>query len=113
MIGTFTAEIDSPLNREELKREILTQLSVPLGKAEYRIESETDSGITYARKYRPYLVPAILLFWLVFPLLLLLVERTDRIVFRISSQDGGTHLIVVGDGPRALRRSFEQLERWE
>jgi hypothetical protein len=113
MSRTFTAEVDSPLTRDELKRQILTQLSVPLGKADYRIESETESGITYARSYRPYAVPAILLCWLVVPLLLLLVERTDRIVFSISNQNGATHLVVVGDGPRALRRWFKELERWD
>jgi hypothetical protein len=113
MSQTFTAEVESPLDRDELKRQILTQLSVPLGKSEYRIESETESGITYARRYRPYWVPAILLCWLVLPLVLLLVEQTDRIVFSISDQNGGTHLVVVGDGPRALRRWFEELERWD
>jgi hypothetical protein len=44
---------------------------------------------------------------------LFLIEQTDRIVFSISEQDGGTHLVVVGDGPRALRRWFEELERWD
>jgi hypothetical protein len=113
MSPTFAAEVDSPLTRDELKRQILTQLSVPLGKSDYRIESESASGITYARSYRPYWVPAILLFWLVLPLVLLLIEQTDRIVFSISEQNGGTHLVVVGDGQRALRRFFEELEQWD
>jgi hypothetical protein len=58
-------------------------------------------------------VPAILLCWLLLPLVLLLIEQTDRIVFSITDRNEGTHLVVVGDGPRALRRWFEELERWD
>ena len=47
------------------------------------------------------------------PLVLVLVERTERIVFTISGSDDAAHLVIVGDGPRALRRWFEELESVE
>jgi hypothetical protein len=40
------------------------------------------------------------------PLLLLLVERTDRVMFTRIAQQEGTHILVVGDGPGAMRRQF-------
>lgn len=114
MSPTFTAEIDSDLSPGELKREILTTLSVPLGKSGYQLESESDADVTYAREYRPYAVPAIIFgIFLLFPLVFFFVQRTDRITFSISGVNGKTQLIVVGDGPRALRRSFDELERWD
>jgi hypothetical protein len=41
---------------------------------------------------------------------LVFVHRTERIVFTISGSDGAAHLVVVGDGSRALRRWFQELE---
>ena len=43
-------------------------------------------------------------------LVLVLVERTGRVVFTMSGSDGAGHLVVVGDGPPAMRRWFEELE---
>jgi hypothetical protein len=106
---TFVVEIESPLGREEVRHLVLTKLSIPLGKADYRIESQSETMITYARTYRPYWLPAVLLFWLVLPLLLLLVEQTDRVMVTLVEADGGTTIVVVGDGPGVMRRQFEQL----
>ena len=109
MSRTFVVEIESPLSRDEVRREILTKLSIPLGDSEYRIERQNDVAIVYARTYRPYWFPAILLFWLAFPLLLLLIVQTDRVVLTLLDEPGGTRIVVVGDGPGAMRKQFEQL----
>jgi hypothetical protein len=109
MSRTFIVEIDSPLSRDELRHLILTKLSVPLGNADYGIENQNETMITYARRYRPYYMPAILLSWLVLPLVLLLVERIERVMFTFFDQDEGTHVVVVGEGPGVMRRQFEQL----
>ena len=109
MSRTFVVEIESPLGRDEVRQLILTKLSVPLGNAEYCIESQNETMIVYARRYRPYWLPAILLFWLAFPLLLLLVEHTDRVMLTLLDEADGTRIVVVGDGPGVLRRQFEQL----
>jgi len=109
MSRTFVVEIDSPLGREDVRRLILTKLSAPLGEAEYRIENQNETMIAYARSYRPYWMVAVLFFWLVFPLLLLLVEQTDRVMLSLFDESGGTRIVVVGDGPRVMRRQFEQL----
>jgi hypothetical protein len=108
-MATFIVEIDSPLSRDEVRREVLIRFSIPLGNADYGIESQNEVVITYARRHRPYYIPAILLFWLVFPLLLLLIERTDRVMFTFLDRDEGTHILVVGEGPGSMRRQFEQL----
>ena len=110
MSRTFMVQVESEISREELKRQILTKLSVPLGKAGYMIETESDSAVSYAHTYRPYAFWAIAFFWLLVPLVLVLVVRTERIVFTISGSDGAAHLVVVGDGPRGVRRWFEELE---
>jgi hypothetical protein len=110
---TFVVEVDSPLGREDVRGLILTKLSIPLGKAEYRIESENETMVAYARTYRPYWMVAVLLCWLVLPLLLLLVEQTDRVILTLVEGTEGTRIIVVGDGPTALARHFEQLNRLE
>ena len=83
MSRTFVVEIESPLNRDEVRQLVLTKLSIPLGNVDYRIENENETMISYARTYRPYWVAAWLFFWLLFPLLLLLVERTDRVVLTL------------------------------
>jgi hypothetical protein len=110
MSRTFMVQLESKVSREELKRQILTKLSVPLGKAGYTIESQSGSAVSYAHTYRPYAVLAVAFCWLVIPLLLFLIERTERIVFTISGSDGAAHLVVVGDGPRGVRRWFEELQ---
>ena len=110
MSKTFTVQLESNVSREELKREILTKLSVQLSKAGYTIETESESSVAYAHTYRPYAFWAVAFFWLLIPLLLFLIERTDRILFTIMGNNGAAHLIVVGDGPRAVRRWFEELE---
>ncbi len=109
MSGTFVVEIDSPLDRDEVRRLVLTKLSIPLGDVEYRLENQNETMISYARSYRPYWVPAVLLFWLALPLLLLLVVQTDRVMLTLIEEPSGTKIVVVGDGPGSMRRQFEQL----
>lgn len=109
MSQTFVIELESPLRRDEVRRLVLTKLSVPLGRSEYRIEGVNATAITYARSYRPYWLVAILLCWLVFPLLLLLVVQTDRVVLTLIDDADGTRIVVVGDGPGAMRKQFEGL----
>lgn len=109
MSRTFVVEIDSPLGREDVRRLILSKLSVPLGDAEYRIESQSETTIVYARVYRPYWWVAALLCWLVVPLLLLLAEETERVILTLFDEGEGTRILVVGDGSRTMRRQFEQL----
>ena len=110
MSRTFMVQLESSVGREEVKRQILTTLSVPLGKAGYMIESESESSVAYAHRYRPYALWAIAFFWLVIPLVLVFVDRTERIVFTISGSDDAADLVVVGDGPRGVRRWFQELE---
>ena len=90
-----------------MRRLFLTKLSLARGNAEYRIETANEEAIVYARTYRPYWMVRSLLCWLVFPLLPLLVEQTDRIVLTLLPDAPGTR--VVGDGPGAMRRQFEDL----
>ena len=109
MSRTFVVEIESPLSADEVRRMVLSKLSGPLGDAEYRIESHNEVAITYARTYRPYWFRAVVLFWLLFPLVLLLVVQTDRVVVTLLAEPEGTRIIVVGDGSGAMRRQFEEL----
>ncbi len=102
-------EIESSLEPEEVRRLVLTKLSRPLGDADYLIESQNQTMISFARTYRPYFVPAVLLFWLFFPLFFLLIEQTDRVMVTLLESEGGTSIVVVGNGPGAMRRQFEQL----
>jgi hypothetical protein len=109
MSRTFVVEIQSPLSVDEVRRMVLTKLSVPLGEVEYRIESHNEQSITYARTYRPYWFVALVLFWLALPLLLLLVVQTDRVVVTLLAEPSGTRIVVVGDGSGEMRRQFERL----
>jgi hypothetical protein len=109
MSSTFVVEVESPLGREDVRRLVLTKLSIPLGDADYRIESQNETTIVYARSYRPYWTVAALLFWLAVPLLLLLIVQTDRVTLTLFDEAGGTRIVVVGDGPDVMRRQFEQL----
>ena len=88
---------------------ILTELSVPLGDLEYRLESHNEQAITYVRTHRPLLTIAIVLFPLIVPLLLLLVVQTDRVVLSLLEQPSGTRIVAVGDGLPNVRRQLEQL----
>jgi hypothetical protein len=106
---TFVVEIESSLEPEEVRRLVLTKLSRPLGDADYMIENQNETMISFARTYRPYFVPAVLLFWLVFPLFFLLIEQTDRVMVTLIASHGGTSIVVVGTGPGAMRKQFEQL----
>jgi hypothetical protein len=105
----FVVEIETRLSRDEVRRLVLTRLSVPLGDAGYGIENQNETMIAFAKVYRPYWLPAVLLSWLVFPLLLLLVEETDRVMLTLLEGDDGTSIVAVGEGPRVMRRQFEDL----
>ena len=56
-MATFIVEIDSPLSRDEVRREVLIRFSIPLGNADYGVESQNEVVITYARRHRPSTYP--------------------------------------------------------
>jgi hypothetical protein len=105
----FVVEIDTPLSRDEVRRLVLIKLSVPLSDAGYGIENQNETMITFARTTRPYWLPGILLCWLGFPLILLLIVETERVMLTLLEAQEGTNIVVVGEGPRVMRRQFEDL----
>jgi hypothetical protein len=105
----FVVEIETSLSQDEVRRLVLTKLSVPLGDAGYGIENQDETMISFARTYRPYWMLGIVLSWLGFPLILLLIAETERVMLTFFEAAEGTSIVVVGEGPRVMRRQFEEL----
>jgi len=106
---SFVVEIETSLSENDVRRLVLTKLSVPLGDAGYGIENQSETMISFARTHRPYWTLGIVLSWLGFPLLLLLVVETERVMLTFFEESEGTSIVVAGQGPRVMRRQFEDL----
>lgn len=106
----FTHELESEKPPNAVLTEVLSGLPGPLASAGYRLQTESERALTFARTYRPWFVwvGVVLLFPL--GLLFLLYKETATISVVFEPKGGGTLIRVSGEGEAGVRRAFEGME---
>jgi hypothetical protein len=94
----------------DVLRECLSTWNGELADNGYSLTTQSEIGLTYHKKYRPW--------WLVFPvvlffplgLLALLITSDAHITATITPIDDGSKLDVSGKGSKYVREAFEELQ---
>lgn len=95
----------------DVLREAISVWTVPFGSWGYVLTSQSDTTVTYDRKYRPWLAILVAIFFFPIGLLALLYTEHATITALAEPVDarGGTELVIKGSAPRKLRRSLEDM----
>ena len=113
LLKEFKRELTAEKPREAVIADALQSLTVPLARHGYEIQTQTDSTLTYARKYRPWFVWAPVIFFPIGGLvtLLLAIFFVEYAYITLSfEQDGGTTTMrVAGEGTSKVANAFETL----
>jgi hypothetical protein len=94
-VATFAKQIHSTRPRIEVLAAVVTNLTEPLHGLGYRIEAQSDEGVTFkASAWRSGVLRA-----------------GQRVTMSFSdAPDGGTYVTIAGEGPYRLARHFEELD---
>lgn len=107
----FDLEIETSETPDDLRRDFLSSWTAELAACGYSLTSQSDVGVTYAKKYRRWYI--ILLAVLLFPIgLLFLLARDEAAITATVEPDddtGGAVLLIRGLAPRYLVKAFEKL----
>ena len=59
----FTREIDTEKPPRSVLPELLAGLTQPLNRHGYKLQTQSEAALTYDRKYRPWYVWVLVVFW--------------------------------------------------
>jgi hypothetical protein len=105
-VKTFSRDIQTSKPPDTVRTEALTSLTEPLARYDYVLMTQSESGLTFARKYRPWWV------WVVtFPigLLFLLITNTATVTVALEPEKSGTLVRVAGLGEPKVSQAFESM----
>ena len=105
----FSHDVRTSKPPEVVRSEALAALSGPLFEWDYLPLTQSESGLTFGRKYRPWWIWVPMVLTLPIGLLLLLVTNTATITMVLEPDNGGTVVHVTGRGERPVRRAFETM----
>ncbi len=107
---TFSHDIQTTKSPKTVVTEALGALTGPLGKYGYVLTTQSESGLTFARSYRPWW--AWVLAVVIFPigLLFLLSPETATITIVLEPNKSGTVVRVAGLGEPKVRQAFESMQ---
>ena len=101
---------ESSKSPDALLPDVVAGLTPPLGSAGYKLQTQSERLLTYARDYRPWWI------WLgavvLFPIGLigLFYKETATITVTLEDNAGQTRVRVNGTGEKGVHRAFEQME---
>jgi len=107
----FSYRFETSKAPADVLRECLSEWNAQLSGHGYNLATQSEFGLTYLRKYRPW--------WLVFPcliffpigLLALIYTEEAQITATVSQDEAGaTHLAVIGKAPKDIEEGFANLE---
>lgn len=107
----FTYTFETSKNQSTLLRECLAEWNPQLSSHGYQLTTQSEIGLTYLRRFRPWWIvfPVILLFPI--GLLFLIYKQEAQITATVSPNEGsGSSLTVTGTGPKAIAEAFAQME---
>ena len=107
---TFSHDVRSSKPPKNVLTEALAALTGPLSQHRYMLTTQGESGLTFARKYRPWWVWVLTIVTFPIGLLWLLSSETASITVVLDPDIGGTVVPVTGMGEPQVRRAFESME---
>jgi hypothetical protein len=109
-VKSFSRDIQTSKPPNTVRTEALTTLTEPLARYDYVLTTESESGLTFARRYRPWWVWVIAV--VIFPigLLLLFVTNTATVTVVLEPEKNGTLVRIAGLGERKVRQAFESMQ---
>ncbi len=107
---TFSNEHETEKAPESVLREMLAELPSPLAHAGYKLETQSENGLTFSRAYRPWFIWVLVVITFPIGLLFLLYKDAVPISIVLEPQNSGTLIRVNGQGSPSVERSFEQMQ---
>jgi hypothetical protein len=110
-VKDFSYQFETPKAPTEVLGECLAEWNGQLSGHGYNLTTQSEFGLTYLCRYRPW--------WLVFPcvllfplgLLALIYTEEAQITATVNRDENGTtHLSVTGRAPKKVREGFANLE---
>ena len=107
---TFSRDIQTSKPPDTVRTEALTSLTEPLARYDYVLTTQSESGLTFARKYRPWWVWVLAVVTFPIGVLLLFVTDTATVTVVLEPENSGTHVRVAGLGEPKVSQAFESME---
>ena len=108
-MDSFSLELRTSKPPNTVQSEALGALTGPLSQHRYLLTTQSESGLTFARKYRPWWIWVLMVVTFPIGLLWLLITKTAPITVVLSpDDDGGTLVHVTGwASPTSVRHSSQ------
>ncbi len=109
----FSRSLVTEKSADAVIHEALQTLTRSLNRWGYRLTTQTSAALTYDRTYRPWYVWVIglaLTPMLIGVALLILWTETETITILVDDREGGTAVLVQGEGPSKVRDAFARME---
>ena len=107
---TFTRELETAKPPSQVLSEAVTALTGPLATFNYTLQTQTDTALTFVRRYRPWFIWIGVVIFFPLGLLLLLYRDTATITVTLDPTGAGTRIRIAGKGEEKVRQAFERLE---
>jgi hypothetical protein len=106
----FTARWHSPVSVELTMAELIAHLAPAIQEGGFDMIQRADDRLRFERRRRPGWTWAIVVLVPIFGWFALLHKEIVRITIDVAQTDRGTQLVASGVAPRAIRRTFAELE---
>jgi len=107
---SFTARWHSPISAELTMAELIAHLALDIQARGFDMIQRADDRLRFERRRRPGWTWAIVVLVPIFGWFALLHKELVRITVDVAETDRGTQIVASGVAPRALRRTFAELE---
>ena len=107
---SFSREVHTSKPPDTVRREALISLTEPLARYSYVLTTESELGLTFARKYRPWWVWVLAV--VIFPIgvLFLFDPNIATVTVFLEPEEGGTLVRVAGVGEPKVQQAFESMQ---
>jgi hypothetical protein len=105
-VKSFSRVVQTSKPPDTVRTEALTSLT----RYDYILTTQSESGLTFARKYRPWWVWVLMVVTFPIGLLFLLITDTATVTVVLEPEKSGTLVRVSGLGEPKVSQAFESME---
>jgi hypothetical protein len=109
-VKSFSRVLQTSKPPDTVRTEALTTLTEPLARYDYVLTTQGESGLTFARKYRPWWTWVLAVVTFPIGLLFLFITYTATVTVVLEPEEGGTLVHVSGRGEPKVGKAFESME---
>jgi hypothetical protein len=109
-VKSFSCDIQTSKPPNRVRTEALVSLTEPLARYGYVLTTESELGLTFARKYRPWWVWMLVAVTFPIGLLFLFVTDTATVTVVLEPEQSGTLVRVAGLGEPKVGQAFESMQ---